>query len=267
MEKKIEWYQEVLSLEPGSKVFFPLAKLFAETGNTEDAVKTLRLGLDRHPDFLEARMFLVQLLTDLGREDEVHDQLRHVVDPLGEYPAFWRAWARSIPEDKRDLSVFLMLVAANISGEDIRWTDVVFEGLSSLSDRLVGAPLPPPCECKPRPPRRVAPISPDLEYDGVVERDEEIVLDGGNLRTRTMAELLASQGDIRGALDIFRELLELSPAEGKPALQERIRELETNLGREEGGDDKGDPFSVHAKNRLISTLETLASRFEARIRS
>lgn len=266
MEKKIEWYQEVLSLEPGSKVFFPLAKLFAETGDKEDAVKTLQLGLDRHPDFLEARMLLVQILTELGREDEVHDQLQHVVDPLGEYPAFWRAWARSIPEDKRDLSVFLMLVAANISGDDIRWTDVVFEGLSSLSDRLVGAPLPPPCENRPRP-SRVASVSPDLEYDGVVEHEDAVVLDGGNLRTRTMAELLASQGDIRGALDIFRELLELSPAEGRPALQERIRELEASLGREKDGEGKDDPFSVHAKNRLISTLETLASRFEARIRS
>ncbi len=266
MEKKIEWYQEVLSLEPGSKVFFPLAKLFVETGDTEDAVKTLKQGLDRHPDFLEARMLLVQLLTDLGREDEVHDQLERVVDPLKEYPAFWRAWARSMPEEKRDLSVFLMLVSANLSGDDIRWTDVVFEGLSSLSTRLVGAPLPPPCEYKTKEPGLQV-LAPDREYEGVLDREDSITLDGGSLRTRTMAELLASQGDIRGALDIFRELLELSSEEGKPALQERIRELETNLGKKDLEEEKDDPFSVHAKNRLIGTLETLAARFEARVRS
>ncbi len=68
MSKKIEWYQEVLSLEPGSRVFFPLAKLFVENGMPEDAVITLCRGLDRHPDYLEARMLLVELLTELGRE-------------------------------------------------------------------------------------------------------------------------------------------------------------------------------------------------------
>lgn len=266
MEKKIEWYQEVLSLEPGSKVFFPLAKLFVETGNTDDAVTTLRKGLDRHPDFLEARMLLVQLLTDMGREEEVHDQLDRVAEALGAYPAFWKAWARSMPEDKRDLSVFLMLVSANLAGDDIRWTDVVFEGISSLSDRLVGAPLPPPCETMPKA-AGLQVATPEAEYDGHLDGDDEVALDGGNLRTRTMAELLASQGDIRGALDIFRELLQLSSDEGKPALQERIRELEANLGKGEAEGAEDDPFSVHAKNRLIGTLETLAARFEARVRS
>lgn len=266
MEKKIEWYQEVLSLEPGSKLFFPLAKLFVETGNTDDAVKCLRQGLDRHPDFLEARMLLMQLLTDLGREDEVHDQLQCVVDPLKEYPAFWQAWARSMPEEKRELGVFLMLVSANLAGDEIRWTDVVFEGLSSLSDRLVGAPLPPPSGYRQAPPKAHA-ITPEQEYNGLLEAGETVSLERGTLRTRTMAELLASQGDIRGALDIFRELLEISGDEGKPALQERILELEAGLGKKDVEEEKADPFSVHAKNRLIGTLETLAARFEARVRS
>ena len=266
MNKKIEWYQEVLSLEPGSRVFFPLAKLFVETGQPEDAVATLRQGLDRHPDYLEARMLLVELLTELGRESEVHDQLARVINPLRDYPAFWRGWARSLPAEQRDLAVFLMLVASNISGDTIKWTDVVFEGIGTLASRLVGAPLPPPTECPP--PFRL----PEREQQAEAEPDtagQPFRPGTGAFRTKTMADLLASQGDVDGALEIYRELLQSTMSdERRNELRERIVQLER--GRENGaghGAELGDAFSVHAKNRLISTLETLAARFEARVQS
>lgn len=266
MSKKIEWYQEVLSLEPGSRVFFPLAKLFVENGMPEDAVKTLRMGLDRHPDYLEARMLLVELLTELDREDEVHDQLERVINPLRDYPAFWRGWARSLPEDQRDLAVFLMLVASNISGDVIKWTDVVFEGIGTLADRLVGAPLPPPVECPPSSYRPKLDIVPNGDFSSA--GSESPRLGGGSFRTKTMADLLASQGDVEGALEIYSELLQSTMSDDRRAeLSERIAQLE---GRDNGtasSVDHGDAFSVHAKNRLISTLETLASRFEARVQN
>lgn len=266
MEKKIEWYQEVLSLEPGSRVFFPLAKLFVDTGNQEDAVRTLKQGLDRHPDFLEARMLLVQLLSDLEREDEVHDHLERVIEPLRRYPAFWKSWARSLPEDKRDLAVFLMLVSSNLKGEDIRWTDVVFEGISSLSDRLVGAPLPPPCECRDKA-APVRAIAKESSFEESAELGEENGMPAGSLRTRTMADLLASQGDYEGALEIYNELFASADAEEQARLKGRIQELEAHRDDVDDAGEPGDPFSAHAKNRLIGTLEMLASRFEARVRS
>ncbi|WP_316900912.1 tetratricopeptide repeat protein [Pseudodesulfovibrio indicus] len=261
MSKKIEWYQEVLSLEPGSRVFFPLAKLFVENGQPEDAVQTLRQGLDRHPDYLEARMLLVELLTELGREAEVHEQLERVINPLRDYPAFWRGWARSLPVEQRDLAVFLMLVASNISGDTIKWTDVVFEGIGTVAGRLVGAPLPPPGECVP------AFTLPEVDICEDDEADRPDFRPGvGSFRTKTMADLLASQGDVEGALEIYRELLQSTMSdERRSELKERIVKLERD--RDDGGPgvELGDAFSVHAKNRLISTLETLASRFEARV--
>ena len=266
MSKKIEWYQEVLSLEPGSRVFFPLAKLFVENGMPEDAVITLQKGLDRHPDYLEARMLLVELLTELDREDEVHDQLERVINPLRDYPAFWRGWARSLPPEQRDLAVFLMLVASNITGDTIKWTDVVFEGISTLAKRLVGAPLPPPAECVPSPSRPRVDIVPEAAFRS---GEYELARPGaGSFRTKTMADLLASQGDIDGALEIYRELLHSTVSDERHAeLNKRIAELERGEGGPRESLKHEDAFSVHAKNRLISTLETLASRFEARVRN
>ncbi len=259
MSEKIEWYQEVLSLEPGSRVFFPLAKLFVENGQPEDAVKTLRQGLDRHPDYLEARMLLVELLTELEREDEVHEQLARVINPLKDYPAFWRGWARSLPPEERDLAVFLMLVSSNLTGDTIKWTDVVFEGIGTLADRLVGAPLPPPCESKPFSLPRVERAEP--------EGERRFRPGSGSFRTKTMADLLASQGDMDGALEIYRELLQSSLSDERRAeLQSRIAQMERDQADGVGqAAEPADAFSVHAKNRLIGTLETLAARFEARV--
>jgi len=265
MSKKIEWYQEVLSLEPGSRVFFPLAKLFVQNGMPEDAVITLRKGLDRHPDYLEARMLLVELLTELDREDEVHDQLDRVINPLRDYPAFWRGWARSLPAEQRDLSVFLMLVASNLSGDTIQWTDVVFEGIGTLADRLVGAPLPPPTNSPLPSYLSSVDVVSDEEFNG---REPEISRPGaGSFRTKTMADILASQGDIHGALEIYQELLHSTVSDERRAeLSGRIAELEGSGGTGESM-QREDAFSVHAKNRLIGTLETLASRFEARVQN
>jgi len=260
MNKKIEWYQEVLSLEPGSRIFFALAKLFVENGNPEDAIITLKRGLDRHPDYLEARMLLVELLTELGREEEVHEQLERVTSSLRDYPAFWRGWARSLPPEQRDLAVFLMLVSSNLTGDTIKWTDVVFEGISTLADRLVGAPLPPPSDC---PPPSYLPGAGGERARR--DRGEPARPGMGSFRTKTMADLLASQGDTAGALEIYRELLHSSVSDDRRSeLAARITELEARLAEAPEPGRREDVFGVHAKNRLISTLETLAARFEAR---
>jgi tetratricopeptide (TPR) repeat protein len=274
MRRKIEWYQEVLALEPGSRIFFPLAKLFVEFGQLEDAAKTLRQGLDRHPDTVEARLLLIQVLTKLERLDEAHEQLSAVIKPLERYPAFWSLWAQQKATQDRDFAVFLMLVASHFTGRPVKWTDVVIEGLHSLSERLIGpitagarkskphlaqSPVPPLDEVRPEPPAG------ESVYEGPAP-------EAGSFRTRTMAELLASQGDYNGALGIYRDLWGRALDEREKAdLSSRIRTLEDGLAgapqpaaapRPESLED---PFGKHAKNRLMSTLEALASRLESRV--
>jgi tetratricopeptide (TPR) repeat protein len=276
MRRKIEWYQEVLALEPGSRIFFPLAKLFVEFGQLEDAAKTLRQGLDRHPDAVEARLLLIQVLTKLERLEEAQGQLSAVVKPLERYPAFWSLWAQQKAEHDRDFAVFLMLVASHFTGKPVKWTDVVIEGLHSLSDRLIGPlqgharkpkpqaspayPVPPLDEVRPEPPVG------ESAYEGPAP-------DSGSFRTRTMAELLASQGDYTGALGIYRDLWGRAKDEReKTDLSSRIRTLEDGLAKSPEAaaprhESLDDPFGKHAKNRLMSTLEALASRLESRVQS
>ena len=270
MTKKIEWYQEVLSLEPGSKVFFALAKLFVDTDQLESAVGTLRQGLDRHPDFLEARLLLAQVLTRLGREGEAAQAVEPVTRALAAYPDFWSLWAKCAVGDRRDFAVFLMLVASHFTDKPIQWMDVVLEGVNSLSGRLVGPP-PAPAPAAPKAPA----ARPVLEEPGPEAQEPSQAFrlsEAGSLRTRTMADLLASQGDFAGARDIYQELWQgAAPGSEREELSARIKKMDAGMADGVGSVAAGvapeDSFSRHAKNRLISTLETLAARFEARVRA
>ena len=47
MTEKIEWYKEVLDLEPNSKIFFPLAKMLEKEGELEEARRVLAEGVSR----------------------------------------------------------------------------------------------------------------------------------------------------------------------------------------------------------------------------
>ena len=57
MMEKIEWYQEVLKLDPDSKVFFPLAKLLRDSQQPDKAIEVLRAGLQHSSVFLESKFF------------------------------------------------------------------------------------------------------------------------------------------------------------------------------------------------------------------
>ena len=93
MMDKIEWYREVLELEPSSKLFFPLARLLVEDGQPEAALETLRRGLERHPEFLEARLFYIEQLYHHGQPEACVAEVTELGQLFASYPGFWQAWA------------------------------------------------------------------------------------------------------------------------------------------------------------------------------
>ena len=91
MTEKIEWYKEVLELEPNSKVFFPLARMLAQENRPEEAVAVLEQGLTRHEEFLEARLFLIELLHASGRLEACEKQVGKLTKMFTTYAGFWQA--------------------------------------------------------------------------------------------------------------------------------------------------------------------------------
>ncbi|WP_035064577.1 tetratricopeptide repeat protein [Nitratidesulfovibrio termitidis] len=321
MKAKIEWYQEVLELEPSSKVFFPLARLLAENGQPDDAIATLRQGLDRHPEFIEARLFLIELLHSSHRDDLRDGEVGKLARLLGAYPGFWDAWSACLAAgDKgRDTALALAFLAASFrSGTQgaLSWTSVIEHGLRAMlgGNGTDPAPATHPAATPVGPSAIVesgmpgmhdatavphetlghAPLSraaahadgdeeeraagaPDAPSaptdvdattsDALDAQDEEE--EHFSLRTRSMAQVLAEQGDLRGALDIYEELMAASGSDEERAdIASVIQELTNRLksagegSQRQQATDEGQP--LQGKHKLIHMLESLAERLEAR---
>lgn len=366
MQEKIKWYQEVLELEPGSKVFFPLARLLVQTGQIDDALQTLQHGLARHPEFIEARLYLIDVLFKHNRSSQCNEQVSALTNLFSSYTGFWQAWGAYLAQNEQDKEVALALtfLAASFQNPDLRLADIFKQGLQSLH----AASMPTnsaPCAMEPTAlaadepqkdgdsnslstrfaqkchaagiamqdvdaqdvstqqdkdstvdtptfstsathgvshaadmaslvstphynPPTVPPLA-DLVQSLPAPRDHDahdetasstIFTDADadnddsedgeerfSLRTRSMAEVLAEQGDFKNALDIYQELTaQAVTPEEQLDLQHRISTLTARMGSVQGQPAEHNPTLPEAapgKHRLLSLLETLAVRFEA----
>jgi tetratricopeptide (TPR) repeat protein len=317
MKAKIDWYKEVLELEPGSKVFFPLARLLAENGQMNDALSVLRLGLERHPEFIEARLYLIELLHQQGESAQCEQQVGRLARLFSAYPGFWEAWGMYAGGDgNSELPVALKLLSLLFRRGDIRLSDVLEQGLraciaspsfsspppprasSALRDEgeRRGPPVAPgapgalgalgaaegpshpshpsrpshpggasfPARATPSEPKIPVPAANDFPKAALHGETEEAEEEPFTLRTRSMADVLAEQGDVDGALEIYREL---ASRPGSPEEREEIKERITQLSasRLPADEEAVAPKESHpGKQRLQYLLESLAERLEAR---
>ena len=292
MKAKIDWYKEVLELEPGSKVFFPLARLLAENKQLQDALSTLRLGLERHPEFMEARLYLIELLYKNEQVAQCESQIAQLTRLFSKYPGFWEAWGvcTSGTEKKRDFSLALRFLSVLFQHPDADLGAVLEKGLSSLAAMPKEKPLTPkpametgkkilPANAVP-PVRRpiiiqTAPAKTGATVNSpppTAKRAEDMddTEEPFTLRTKSMADVLAGQSDFEGALAIYRELaLRAESPEERREINERIAELSLPLTQADDAPSSPPPPSSGVatppgKQRMQHLLESLAERLEER---
>jgi tetratricopeptide (TPR) repeat protein len=324
MDNKIKWFKEFLEIEPNSKIFFPLARLLHEDGRSAEAIETLKKGVEKHPDHLEARFFLVELLAERGQGDGAAREADGLASTLSQYPAFWQVWAeRSAPKSK-DSALALSFLASTFRGRSITWSQVIEEGLRALfASEGVASPLfeaqaevvgevhfeaPPDIEYLEE--EEYPAAAPGLDMSAEVAaayaagspeeaiaqvlaeeagpESEEFALEPepgpgeeaggenaeegeGNIRTRTMADLLAEQGDYKGALAIYQELAAAASGDEADELEGLAATMQSKLRRGAGAPARDKrpepgplPGPLPGKEKLLSTLEALAERLEAR---
>ncbi len=306
MQEKIDWYQEVVDLEPSSKLFFPLAKMVAET-DIPRAVDTLQRGLERHPEFIEARFYFVELLHKHSDKEDYAERLKTqlaVLSPmLTRYAGFWRAWSKSLtsedgahPDDK---SLAVAFLGAMCEDSALTLSDIFAAGLQSLTSMPAGAmtnaaiqtPAPveaPKQESEPEE-KKEAPVAPKAtpkpkivlrasqpvhiappSAPAMVDIDEEDVeeeesVEQFSLRTRSMADVLAEQGDFAAAVAIYDELIQASESqEEKEDLQARVAALSSVPQQNTEASNVAVKTTSPGKDRVISVLESLADRLESR---
>lgn len=376
MDQKIAWYQEILELEPSSKIFFPLARLLVRDGHANLAIDVLRNGLAHHKDFFEARLLLIELLHSTGDETACDAEVRILLAFFSDYPKFWSAWGASLAHDgaQNDVSLAMRFIAASQKCADISFASLLDKGLQTLEK---SSSVPPTQEsvfsheesfdigdrplfdlalqCTDAPELGDAPLRTELVqamdyadflmqsgqgspvdedfalgemttlslnvdmpvehdvtallanqegssvelnsltgtasvspvkdsiyvqntkdyaheiellqsipfYSDVEHKQEVITEEMFTLRTRSMAEVLLSQGDVFGALSIYQELLLSEKNEAsRHEIQDRIDALRHNKNCCDVVDAEHEP--CHGKEKLLQMLTLLAERLDSR---
>ena len=327
MEEKIKWYEEILHLDP-ARLFFPLARLYAQNNDPEKAIQTLRSGLDKDPRHVEAKMFLLSLLIRQGQDiDQEGWLLEGITAVLEQYPEVWTAWAREQEKSGHtDLGVALRFVGSTLQGRPLSWTEILNQGFAALAGETDSRPpeqdgsgptsgshgggldfvtseMPSGADSQATALFEEAPadqgveadlISPDDglemghdeqpmeqaedasfqgdgagESDGAEEPERDDSVSLTSYRTRTMADILAEQGDYPQALDIYVELQQNAESQDEyeelqAAIQSMQEHIEASARQPEKSEESSRSSEYGRKTTLVSRLERLAQRLESR---
>ncbi|MFN2266983.1 MAG: tetratricopeptide repeat protein [Desulfonatronovibrio sp.] len=149
-QDKIRFYQEVLELEPGSRLFFPLAKLYYENNDILNARQTLKNGLEKHPEHFEARLLLASILIKEGNNDQAAKIYQDIFSILIDNNDFWETLSNNLAsQGNNDLSLAAAFFARAALDNSLSWTDILKAGLDNLkgtSDKNITQAEPQPLE-------------------------------------------------------------------------------------------------------------------------
>lgn len=130
--EKVLWYQEVLSLDPDSRIFLPYARLLSELGRRSEAVDVLKSGLLRHPEFLEARLLLIELLHAAGQDAAAGLEASGIIELLSQCPSLWEIWSKA-PGLRADQAAMLLFFGSCLKKGGMSLADVFEAGIQSIS--------------------------------------------------------------------------------------------------------------------------------------
>jgi tetratricopeptide (TPR) repeat protein len=101
---RIEELRRRVLADPASIAFAALAEEYRRTGNYTEAIETCRIGLQRHPSYISARVTLGRALIEIAEYEEARKELELVLKSAPENLAAIRGLAeiherqRSLPE-------------------------------------------------------------------------------------------------------------------------------------------------------------------------
>ncbi len=339
MRDKLELYREILEIEPSSKVFYAYAKLLEKEGHVEEALTALARGLERQPDYLEARLYYIDLLARSDKLELARLQLNRLTDIFQTHSGFWLIWSKLIAEDSPTISTTLGLLATLFSDPSLSLLQILQSGIHAHSPDVYADDLKNTwAEHKYTEPKiptlaqvqakelastdfsdaisiepveaesiTITPEAPIEDIQEVVEENFEEensineepieeafdvakpsersfthnhrfahLKDNNNYDdypnigkistlTKSMADLLADQGDIVGAIKIYEHHLDIADEIEKPFIRSRLEYLYTLKNPSPVQEQEAHrPLSANISPRMQSMLSKLATRLENR---
>lgn len=237
MKNNLDLLDELLTQDPGSKIFFPLAKLYRKQGEGGKALEVLRKGIANHPQFLEAQLFMIDLLQEHQCYEEAEATAMDIFERLQSSHSFWRTLHAGLSKKRLHETAFAAFVFGQAANhESIDFFALLREGTEKYTQNTTELHTEP-------------------EFDLDADEVTQICINSG-IRTKTMAKLLAAQGEVAQALGIYNELISSCQDQ-----HERYELLDLRNQLQKSAPSAQDESS-HKK--VYRILDKLASRLESK---
>ena len=210
---KIGSYLQIISKDPRSTAFVPLAEAYRQVGLLDDALEAARLGTGSLPHFSPGFSTLGRVLGQMGRFDEAMSAFAKALSMDRQSQAALVGLARlHLIRGERDQARKILNEAAGFHPED-----------EHIQNMLVALDLPRPWDKIKRVQTEAvvseeAPVvAAELVSDAATKPSPEAIF------TATLAEIYVKQGLLDKAVGVYEEILRRDP--DNKAVQERLQAL------------------------------------------
>lgn len=188
---KISSYLQIVSKDPHSTAFVPLAEAYRQIGLLDDALEAARMGTGMLPHFSPGFATLGRILGQMGHIDEAMSAFARALSIDRQSQSALVGLARlHLVRGEREQARKILTQAAEFHPEDVM-----------VENMLVALDLPRPwCSVQP------ATVHPSAEEDSPVEP-----AGGEPIPTATLAEIYARQGLADQAVRVYEEILRAEP--------------------------------------------------------
>jgi len=239
MTDTLHLFDELLEHDPGSKIFFPLARLYRKQGHTGRAIEIVRKGVEHHPDYLEAQLYLIELLFEIGDVEAAEGKAVAIFSKLLTYEKFWISLRSHFAKTQHaDLALASFLLERSVRGEDADLVRLMQHGIIHYTDASVSGS---------------GQGEPEQDLDA--EEVTQFCIRSG-IKTKTMAKLFVAQGEYAQAVKIYDDLLAEAKSEED---RKELRELRAVAHEQLGS---GPDPEVEKRDKIFFVLNSLAARLE-----
>lgn len=219
---KIGSYLQIVTKDPRSTAFVPLAEAYRQIGLLDDALEAARLGTRSLPHFSPGFSTLGRVLGQMGRIDEA----------MG-------AFAKALSIDRQSQAALVGLARLHlVRGERDQARKILTEAAEfhprdeNVRNMLVALDLARPWDKL----KQEQPVTPEPEP--AAPRQPEPQRESASIFTATLAEIYIKQGLTDKAIGVYQEILRQDP--DNPAVRQRLNDLLA------AGDAAGQAVSVSA---------------------
>lgn len=200
---KISSYLQIVSKDPHSTAFVPLAEAYRQIGLLDDALEAARMGTRMLPNFSPGYSTLGRILGQMGRLDEAMS-----------------AYARALSIDRQSESALIGLARLHLArGERDQARRILAQAAEfhpadeMIENMLVALDLPRPWTEAPVAAAVAtgseAKLESATEFAVVTEAEADAV--GEPIPTATLAEIYVKQGLTEQAVRVYEEILRAEP--------------------------------------------------------